>query len=272
MSGASRISCLLLLCLTITTVGYAQTSTPQEVTVFLKDGKILRGTTTLSMFEGYLTLDEGELNQIHVAYADIRQIVFGLVGDVERARGAPIRQRGSFTIQERGFFHAFDLAILLQNAAYSNYYYSGGNGVSIATVHGYTFNPYLMVGVGVGLDNYGYGNVKAAPLFASVRGLMTQRRWAPMYFLNVGGGPAWGNNSFFGGMNGGSSRTTGGAMIHPGLGLQWHIGKSAVLFNLGYKVQRARLAYSWVDWDGSTIEIDEKRTLRRLSLSVGFQF
>ena len=261
---------LLLLFLLAATVGYAQTSTQQEVTVFLKDGKVIKGITTLSMFEGYLTLEADEFNQTHIAYADIRQIVFGPVGDIKRVPGRSPKQRKPFAIQERGFFHVIEIASLRQSGGYYGPYPGGRNGKSISTIHGYTFNPYLMVGLGVSLDHYGYGNITAAPLFASVRGLMLQRRWSPMYFLNVGGGGAWGGTDYF--FNGTSSRTSGGLMIHPGLGYRWHIRQSAVLFSMGYKVQRARLSYSWEDWDGSTTEVNERRTLRRLSLSVGFQF
>ncbi len=260
---------LLWLLVLAATVGYAQTSTQQEVTVFLKDGKVIKGMTTLSMFEGYLTLEADEFTQNHIAYADIRQIVFGPVGDIKRVPGREPKQRKPFTIQERGFFHVIEVASLRQSGGYYSPYVGGRNGKSISTIHGYTFNPHLMVGLGVSLDHYGYGNITAAPLFASVRGLMLQRRWSPMYFLNAGGGAAWGSDYFF---NGANSRTTGGMMIHPGLGYRWHIRQSAVLFSMGYKVQRARLTYFWEDWNGSTTEVNERRTLRRLSLSVGFQF
>ena len=270
MGGNTRRGWYLLLLLVLAaTVGYAQTSTQQEVTVFLKDGKVMRGMTTLSMFEGYLTLEKDAFNQTHIAYADIRQIVFGPVADTEQVKVREPRQRNAFAIEERGYFHVIDFAVLLQSGGYYGYYPERSHGLSVATIHGYTFDPHLMVGLGVGLDHYGYGNITAAPLFASVRGILLRKRWSPMYFLNAGGGVAWGDDFFFNGTNG---RTTGGIMVYPGLGYQWHIGRTAVLFNVGYKVQRARLSYSWEDWNGSTIEVDEKRTLRRLSLSMGVHF
>ena len=234
--------------------------------MFLKDGKVIKGMTTLSMFEGYLTLEADEFNQTHIAYADIRQIVFGPVGNIKRVKGREPKPKNPFAIEERGYFHLIELAVLAQSGGY---YSQGGNGLSISTTHGYTFSPHLMVGLGVGLDHYGYANVTAAPLFASVRGIMLRKQWTPMYFLNVGGAAAWGNNLFF---NGTSGRTTGGMMLNPGLGYQCHFSKSAILFNVGYKVQRARLSYTWQDWNGSTIEVDEKRTLRRLTLSMGVHF
>lgn len=268
MGGSTRRKWyLLLLCMIVATAGYAQTETQQEMTVFLKNGKVVQGMTTLSMFEGYLTIEKDAFTQTHIAYADIRQIVFGPMGDTERVKLRKPRRGNSFTIEERGYFHVIEAALLRQGAGY--YYAGGRNGVSIATIHGYTFNPYLMVGLGVSLDHYGYGNVTAAPLFVSVRGLMLRNRWSPLYFLNAGGGAAWGNDYFYLGTN---SRTTGGIMINPGLGYHWHIGRSAVLFSLGYKVQRARLSYSWEDWNGSTTEVNEKRTMRRLSLSMGVHF
>ena len=255
---------LLLLLIAMVEVGYAQTSTRQEVTVLLKNGKIIKGMTTLSMFEGYLSLEQDALTQTHIPYTDIQQIVFGPVAGLEKVRVKKPRKSTSFVIKERGYFHVIDLGFLVQSGGYYE-----ENGVSITTIHGYTFNPHVKLGLGIGLDHYGYGNITAVPLFLSVQGLVNRKRWSPFYFLNAGGSAAWTDNN---GFDRTDSHTSGGLMLHPGLGYRYTIGSTGLSFSLGYKTQKARLSYAFNDWNGGTVEVDERRTLRRLSMSVSVHF
>ena len=262
----------LLFLLVLAGEGYAQADAePQEITVFLKDGTVVQGMTTLSMFEGYLTVEHDAFNQTHVLYTDIEQVVFGKVSVLEREKIEKSRKkRKPFSIKERGYFSMIDLGILNQRGGHHpDYRVGGGRGPSITIVNGYALNPHLRLGVGVGLEGYGYNNVSTVPVFLSVSGLMNRRRWAPYYFLNAGGSAAaW----MRGGGWGGNYDVRGGAMVHPGLGYRYHLGKKALSFALGYKVQRARLRYDWDEWNGVRVEVSERRTFRRLSITMGFHF
>ena len=245
--------------------GYAQSTTePQEITVFLKNGKVVKGMTTLSMFEGYLTVEEDAFNQTHLPYADIAQIVFGPVPESEKFRVKKARKNlPPFTIKEKGYFSMIDVGALVQNGGSG-----GGSGGSVTMVNGYAFNPYLRVGLGVGLESYGYANVTTVPLFLSLSGLMNQRRWSPFYFLNAGGSTAWLNEGGWGT----NYDVKGGPMVHPGLGYRCNLGKMGISFALGYKIQKAHVRYGWEDWNGDRVEVDERRTLRRLTMTMGIHF
>ena len=272
--GLRRIIVLLSLLVLLAKAGYAQSDTePQEITVFLKNGKVVTGMTTLSMFEGFLTVEHDPLNQTHIPYADIEQIVFGELAAPKRVRIKKSRKElKPFTIKEKGYFSMIDFGALTGRGGYYDYGsgIGGSGGVSFTMVSGYSFNPYLRVGAGVGVESYGYSNVAVVPLFVSVSGLMNQRRWSPYYFLSAGGSAAaWLSG---GGHWGAEYDVEGGMMLHPGLGYRCNLGKKGISFAVGYKIQKARLRYDWEEWNGDRIEVDERRTLRRLTMTVGFHF
>ena len=261
-------SCLLLFLILLGSNGYAQSTTePQEITVFLKNGKVVRGTTTLSMFEGYLTVEEDAFNQAHIPYTDIEQVVFGPVPDLKKARIKKVKKETPFTIKEKGYYSMIDFGALVQSSAYYDY----GSGASLTMVNGYAFSPRLRAGIGVGLESYGYNNVNTVPLYLNLSGLINRRRWSPYYFLNAGASAAWISD---GDVDGGTFYDTkGGLMLHPGLGYLYHVGRTALSFAVGYKMQKARVRYGWEDWStGNRVEVDERRTLRRLSITMGVHF
>lgn len=256
---------LVLWLLTLTAVSYAQTTTSQEVTVFLKNGKVMRGQTTLSMFEGHLTLDQGPFDQVHVPYEDIRQIVFGVVSpkQAKQMRVRKPRKVIPFEVQERGFFRVVHLGFFPEGGNYV-----GETAVTASATYGYTFRPYFKLGLGIGLDHYGYGNITALPIFASVQGFLNKKRGAPFYFVNAGGSFAWVSTDQFVE----HYDTDGGLMIHPGIGYRYSTGKVGISFSVGYKVQYAALRYRWQDWGGAMIDVDEARLLRHPNLSLGVHF
>ena len=266
--GGRTVGLMLVLIILLGHMSGAQSSTQQEVTIFLKNGKVIKGKTTLSMFEGHLTLEEDTFAQTHIPYADIQQIVFGLVPKSERAKVKVKNKQDEipFTIKDKGYFGMIDAGFLVQN----DMYYNDGPGVSISMVNGHAFTPHFRLGVGVGIDSYGYSNVTVAPLFISLSGLMNLRRFSPFYFLNAGSSLAWANggedfNTYH--------ETKGGLMLHPGVGYRFNMGGTGVAFGLGYKIQRASLRYSRTDWNsGGLLEVDEVRTFYRLSMTVGVHF
>ncbi len=217
-------------------------------------------------FEGHLTVEKDVFNQTHIPYADIEQIVFGPVPEPEKVRLKQRKKEIAFAIKEKGYFGMVDVGFLVRNGGY----YSYEPGVSITAINGHAFNPHVRVGLGLGVDSYGYNNMTTAPVFLSLSGLVNQRRWSPFYFLNAGGSFAWFRPD---GFSDSSPSVNGGLMGHAGIGYRYNIGRTGVAFGVGYKIQKSRLRYGWSDWNtGNWVEVDERRTLRRLSMTVGVHF
>ena len=248
----------------------------QAVTVLLRNGKIVQGTMALSPFDGFLTLDLDTFSQTHIPYKKIDQVFFGTYTKAEVAelkssiRYEAVRERVPlpFNIHEKGLYGAIDFGIITAGSDYV----SGSAGYMLHTRAGYTFCPLLSVGVGVGIDNYGYASPRVVPLYASVRGVIGKKRWTPYYSLDVGGGIAWMNNNEWG-RDIQYQRSQGGFMMQAGLGYQWNLEKTSIQMGLNYKTQQTSFAYSFTDdWQGTTFEVDEKRRLSRIGIVFGFTF
>ncbi len=54
------------------------------------------------------------------------------------------------------------------------------------TINGYFFNPYLSVGIGIGLDGYRNPRYNTLPIYLDVRGYMNDALASPYAFINYG--------------------------------------------------------------------------------------
>ncbi|MEM6846083.1 MAG: hypothetical protein AAF632_27985 [Bacteroidota bacterium] len=229
----------------------AQDQAP-EVTVFLKNGQKVTGRMQLSIHENYLTLEHDSLSRTQLAYHAIKKIYFG---DVPEEEPPPYFEH------ERGFFHLAELGLQVgDNDSEAN------ATLSIHTVNGYAFSPYLMTGLGVGLDQF--GSVSTVPLYASVRGSIVNRKASPIYYGSIGRSWAWPTDDVSGIDY---EKTRGGLYLHAGLGYQINLKQSAFTFTGGYKIQKIDFVYNFQDWQGES-RIEEKRTIRRLVISFGYTF
>ncbi len=225
-----------------------------QVTVYLKNGKVLQGTIITSIFEEYLTLEIDEVTHLDIRFDRIKSIHFGKLAETK-----PVETNEASI--EKGFVHYADIGLLFGQS------HIGSNAsLSLNMINGYQFNQYLMAGIGVGLDIY--GEISTLPIYASARGLLTNKKVAPYYFFNTGYALAWANNNV---SDVNYSKTLGGLMIQPGIGYQFNMAHSALLIGLGYRWQKATFEYTTPGWGGD-IFYHEARTLRRLSLSVGISF
>ncbi len=223
-----------------------------QVTVFLKNGQKVTGRMQMSIHENYLTLEHDSLSQTHLAYHTIKKIYFGTVPEDEPQ---PYFER------DRGFFHLAELGVQIGDNEYE-----ANATLSIHTVNGYAFSPYLTTGLGFGLDQY--GSVSTLPLYASVRGIIIDRKASPIYYGSIGRSWAWPTDDVSGIDY---EHTRGGLYIHAGLGYQINLERSAFTFTGGYKIQKTDFAYNFQDWQGES-RIEEKRTIRRLVISFGYTF
>lgn len=238
--------------LLVTAIALPAQSQDSIVTVYLKNGQKITGRMQMSLHENYLTLAHDSLSQTHLAYHTIKKIYFGAVPDDEPP---------PYFIRETGYFHLSELGIQVGNNDYD------ANGTfTIHTVNGYTFSPYLMAGLGIGYDSY--GSVATLPIYAHLRGIIVDRKVSPFYFAGVGGSWAWATDET---SQINYERTRGGLFVHGGLGYQINLARSAIHFVGGYKLQQTNFAYTFQGWQSET-EIEEKRTIRRVTITLGYSF
>lgn len=234
----------------------------QKVNVVLKSGKIVYGTLVNSVFEDFITLEYSELERENIPVEKISSIHFGeyQAKEVEEASKAFFRR-------ERGFFHTINFQLLFGKDS-EGYGYTN---VSFHTVNGYAFSPRLMLGGGVGLDKY--GDFMVTPLYASLRGLITERKVSPYYYFNGGWGFMWKPEDQADWID--YQDADGGYHLQAGLGYQINMQESAFTLSAGYRLQKTHLTYTmngW-DWGGQTeTVIDEERLLRRFVISLGYTF
>lgn len=234
----------------------------QKVNVVLKNGKTVYGTLVNSVFEDFITLEYGELERENIPIEKVVSIHFG-----EYQASNAEKKTETFFRRERGFFHTTDLQMLIGESS-GGYGYSN---MSLQTVNGYAFSPHLMLGLGSGFDKY--GDFLITPLYASVRGLIVERKISPFYYVNSGWGFMWKPEDQENWID--YHDSGGGFHFQGGLGYQINMKQSALTFSAGYRLQKTHLAYTingW-DWGGSTeTTISEERLLRRFALSFGFTF
>ncbi|WP_277480070.1 hypothetical protein [Catalinimonas alkaloidigena] len=234
----------------------------QKVNVVLKNGKIVYGTLVNSVFEDFITLEYSALDRENIPLNKISSIHFGKyqAKEVEEANKAFFRR-------ERGFFHDINFQLLFGQDS-EGYGYTN---VSFHTVNGFAFGPRLMLGGGVGLDKY--GDFMVTPLYASIRGLIIERKVSPYYYFNGGWGFMWKPKDQVDWID--YQEADGGYHLQGGLGYQINMKASALTLSAGYRLQKTHMTYimnGW-DWGGATeTVIDEDRLLRRFVLSFGYTF
>ncbi|WKN43422.1 hypothetical protein [Tunicatimonas pelagia] len=244
---------ILLLCCTIS-LGVSGLLLAQdkhsEVTVFLKNGRKVSGRMLPSLHESFITIEHDSLSRTNLAYHTVKKIHFGRV---------PAEKPKAYFKRERGFFHLSEIGLHVGDNNYN-----GNLTPTIHTVNGYAFSPYLMTGLGIGLDRH--VSVNSLPLYASVRGIILHRKVSPFYFGNIGG--SWVRpTSDSPGIN--YEKTQGGLYLHTGIGYQINVAKSAFVLTAGYKQQQTEFVYTFEDWQGEN-RIEENRTIRRFVITFGY--
>jgi hypothetical protein len=227
----------------------------KEAAIYLKNGNVIRGRLVMSMFDNYMTVKTSETDHMEIGYDKIDRIVFGK--DVVK----PKDTIPPFYLKP-GFMHMTEAGLIAGNNDNGE-----GTAYSISTVNGYRFNPYFGVGLGIGID--GYNRITMMPIFLSFRGNLKKSNVTPFYFLNAGYSAAWENDNLewieY-------DYVRGGFMLQPGLGYMFAFKNMAMYFNLGYKIQQSEIAYNFQNGWATPTEIQEERTRKRLTMSIGIAF
>ncbi len=225
----------------------------KEAAIYLKNGNVIRGKLVMSMFDDYMTVKTSETDHMEIWYDKIDQIVFGK--DVVKPQDTipPFYAKP-------GFMHMTEVGIIAGNNENVE-----GSAYSISTVNGYRFNSYFGAGIGIGID--GYDRMTLMPVFLSLRGNLNKNKVTPFYFLNAGYSAAWANDDTPGITY---DYVRGGFMLQPGLGYMFALKNMALYFDIGYKLQKSDISYSYENgWDGFPVEVQEERTRNRITISIG---
>ena len=233
----------------------------KETAIYLKNGSVIRGKLVMSMFDEYMTVKTSETDHMEIWYDRIDRIVFGKDEISETSVIKPKDTTPPFFLKP-GFMHMTEAGLIVGNENNLE-----GPAYSISTVNGYRFSPYFGAGLGIGVD--GYNRITMLPIFLSFRGNLKKENVSPIYFLNAGYSAAWKNDNVDGIEY---DYVRGGFMVHPGFGYMFTINKMALNLNLGYKIQQSSIAYSFENGWASPTEIQEERTRRRLTMSIGIAF
>ena len=231
----------------------------KPVKIFLKNGAKIEGAIVGSFDDSriYFTLNGND--SIVMKYDYIRKIYFRGKGPAYEEFDNKLASIPS--IKSKTFYHEFRTGLLFgdEDVAYG-----------IHTINGYQFNQYIGTGLGIGLNKY--GSYLSLPVYAAIKGYILDRKVSPFYFGDIGYGFTWlnGNTTDYYSI----SNVKGGYYWQVGLGYQVNFFNSAFVMAVGYTNQNSSAHYEYNPgyWGGSNWEVEEKRLLRRVLLTVGFLF
>lgn len=210
----------------------------QEV-VYLKNGSVVRGVIIEQIPGESLKIQTADGSIFAYKMADVEKMT------KEKNPFAPKQKIGNLTAGYKGFIdfgYTFDL---------SDY---DAAKIEFMTSHGYQFNPYFYLGLGVGLHYYTGTEDISVPLFANVRANMMKGAVVP--FVDGRIGYSLGDD-------------VDGFYFSPSLGCRVAVAERAgINLSLGYVMQMADIYYYGF---GYLWKIKTK-VVSGLSLKIGFDF
>ncbi len=257
MKNYSKYTMRLLLIILVLLVSIGKTIAQEKKfeIIYLKDGSVLKGNITEQVTNDFLTLKLRNGQEITVFHEEVVKIKYN-------------QKAAKYYKKEKGFFHQATIG-----SSWKGSQRFGGNQpyFSAETIHGYQFKRALRIGLGAGWDYH--PDFHIVPVFVSIGGDIGKLRIVPTYFANAGYGMAWERHNSDVSEEAIYEDVTGGLMLHFGGGLKIKLSKTALIFNVGYKIQNLATERSFFDWQGRISSInDTDRKLNRLTIAVGVVF
>ncbi len=260
------IFCVLLIAwLSDSKTAIAQRQKHGKIT--LKNGTKIKGYVIDSFKTEYIKIRVDTNQSMRIYYSRIHKITFK---DKEGRR--PLIENNekleqeTVSLHDHKFYHELRGGVLLGE---------DNTSITLHNINGYQFSRFLAPGIGIGFDKY--ENYRTIPVYAHVKGYIFDRKITPYYFGDIGYGFAWYNGEHVTGYN--ISDVHGGLYWQVGLGYRISFYNSALLLTFAYKNQGAGLSYIYdtlqtgmYPASDQSIEISEQRTLRRVSICIGFSF
>ena len=264
---AGKIFFVLVLAV-ITSGVFAQNNT--EDVLYLKNGSVIRGKITDQLTTGKLKIELSGGSVFVFATADIDSI------RKESAIGTSIKEiKRNYFRRDRGFRNMTELAIIygvnFKNNPNANYYYNTNSddiGLSLQTINGYQFWPYLFVGGGVGIDRFITYQQTFSPFFLRVSSEFLKRKVTPYVYVDAGYSVMWKQPSD---NSGTSIKNAGGAYTSAGGGVRIYTrSRASVILSAGYKMNMSSSTWHYT-YDSSSI-YNIKRTYQRFVMNIGVSF
>lgn len=238
----------------------AHAQSGKQAKIVLKNGIKIKGGIIETFDENKLKINITGNDTILVRYDHIKKINFKKYGQASDDFEEKINSNPTLKVET--FYHELRGGLLFGEESVN---------VSLQNINGYQFNKYLGTGLGLGINQY--GNYLTLPVYATVKGYITDRKVSPFYFADIGYGFAWKTNKNEDLFE--LDNVNGGLYWQIGLGYQINFYNSSMVFSLGYINQDSKAEYVYYrPWDSSTSEFKvwERRILRRMAFSVGFLF
>ena len=206
-------------------VGFSvQAQEMMEDLVYLKDGAIIRG----------VILEQSPEMGVKIRSRDNVVAVFppGEIQRVTRVKALDTYGREGSEFKQSGYFgkvevmYGFSTENEQPNAHRND---NDDSFLGFRIVNGQQFNPHLSVGIGIGMEKYGYATL--LPITLDLNAALLKGRVSPVAGFSIRNALALNN-------------VRSGLQLSPSLGLKvFTSGNTAFLFNVAYKSQDARALY-----------------------------
>ena len=177
--------------------------------------------------------------------------------------------------KDRGFRNMTELSIIYgvnfkNNPGTYGYYYSNNQddiGLSLQTVNGYQFWPYLFVGGGVGIDRFITYQQTFSPFFLRLSSEFLKKKVTPYAYVDAGYSVMWKQP----GSDGITYKNVGGAYTSVGGGVRIYTrSRASVILSVGYKMNMSSTTWIYNDYAEDTY--NTKRTYQRFVMNIGVSF
>jgi hypothetical protein len=210
-----------------------------EDVVSLKNGSIIRG------------------NILEVTSQTIQIQIYGgsiLVYKTEEIEKTwkefPFHNKSNLILHTKGYFNLTKIGLIPGNPT----------GASFITINGYQVNPYLLSGIGIGIEKFDF---ESYPIFGNIQYNFMNERFSP--FISFYGGYSFVKR------NDGDIKRYGGILFGSEVGFKSYFNDNfAFYMGIGYRYQ-ALSTKQTQQWSPTTDIINEI-TYKRLAVSIGLLF
>ena len=212
---------------------FAQTR--YEDVLYLKNGSILHGIIIEQVPNESIKIQTEDRNVFVYKMDEVLKITKEEVPVRKKTREPVTRDN----MKKKGYMNILEVILgrsLTEDSQIDNAFEDPVPSAGLQTVNGYQFNPYLSLGLGIGI--HAYTEYVFVPFFADVRINFMNETVSP--FLSLSGGYSFSGYECLG--IGSSDVYYGGTYFNPAFGVRFNYRKTkALAFSLGFRNQEARI-------------------------------